>query len=134
MANYKQAFMSYMDEKGVRYDDIGEDLVRVTYNGEKQKTIPVVVSFDKDGGNLVSFHCWDIASFKEKPADGLVACNFLNSKYRWVKFYITDKSDAVCSNDALLDEDCGAECLQLVLRMVDIIDDAYPVFMKALYS
>lgn len=134
MANYKQAFMNYMDSQGIRYTDSGEHRVRVTYNGDNLKSIPVSVSFDSDGDNMVTFHCWEIANFKSKLSDGIIACNFLNNKYRWVKFYIDDDGDAVCSTDAYLGEDCGKECMQLVLRIVNITDEAYPVFMKALYN
>ena len=134
MANFKQDFMRYMDAQGVKYTDTAEFRVRVAYTGENLKSIPVYVTFDSDGDNLVQFHCWEIANFKDKLSDGIFACNFLNAKYRWGKFYIDDDGDVVCSTDAYLGADCGSECLSLVHRVVNITDQAYPVFMKALYS
>ena len=135
MANYKRLFMNHMDREGIKYTDRGEFRVRVAYNGDNLKTIPVIVDFDKDGDPMVQFHCWEIANFKDKFAAGVLACNILNAKYRWVKFYIDDDKDVVCSVDAYIDEiNCGSECMALVRRVVNITDEAYPIFMKALFA
>ncbi len=134
MANYKQKFMRYMDSEGIRYTDKSEFRVGVTYSGDNLKSIPVNVDFDSDGDNMVELHCWEIANFKDKLADGIIACNELNNQYRWVKFYIDSDGDAVCSIDAYIGDDCGEECVALVHRVVNITDKAFPVFMKALYS
>lgn len=135
MANYKQLFMNYMDREGIKYTDNGEFSVRIVYNGDNMQSIPVVVHFDKDGDNMVQFHCWEIGNFKDKFAAGVLAANEMNAKYRWVKFYIDDDKDMVCSTDAYIDYDsCGEECMSLVRRVVNITDEAYPTFMKALWS
>ena len=136
MASYKELFMSYMDCNGIKYTDVKENVVRVVYTGDNLKTIPIYVFFDADGDPLVSFKCWEIANFKdEKMAGGVIACNLLNKKYRWVKFYLDDDSDVVAQIDAYVDEEtCGSECLSLVKRMVNIIDEGYPTFMRAIWA
>lgn len=135
MPNYKQLFMSHMDRVGVKYSDIDERVVRVTYTGDNLKSIPINVFFDKDGEGIVQLACWNIANFKDKFAAGVLACNNLNSEYRWVKYYLDSDTDVRCCLDAYIDEEtCGEECLNLVRRMVNIIDDSYPTFMKALWA
>lgn len=136
MANYKNLFMRYMDRNNVKYTDVKENVVKVVYTGDNLKTIPIYVFFDADGDPLVSLKCWEIANFKdEKMAAGVIACNQLNCKYRWVKFYLDKDSDVVGQIDAYVDEETGgSECLSLVKRMVNIIDESYPTFMTSLWS
>ncbi len=135
MANYKQVFMNYMDSKGIKYTEKNERTVRVAYNGDNLRTIPVYVSFDKDGEPLAQFRCWEIANFKDKIAQALFVCNQLNAKYRWIKFYLDDDKDILCECDAYVDERTGGViCLNLVRRMVNIIDESYPTIMKALFD
>ena len=135
MANFKQLFMTYLDRNGINYIDHSEFVVKVTYTGDNLKSIPVYIFFDKDGDPMVQLCCWDIANFQGKEVRGMVACNDMNKKYRWVKFYVDKDSDIVVSTDAYIDEiTCGDECLRLVGRIVDITDEAYPIFAQALWS
>ncbi len=135
MANYKQLYMDYMDENGIKYSDVDDFVVRVAYTGDNLKSIPVHVFFDKTGDSVINMVCFEIANFKSNTAAGLIACNEMNSKYRWVKFYIDNDGDLFCSLDAYIDEDtCGEECRNLVGRIVNIVDEAYPVFMRALWA
>ncbi|MCD7769359.1 MAG: YbjN domain-containing protein [Oscillospiraceae bacterium] len=135
MADYKGLYMQYMDENGIKYRDVKENVVRVTYGGDHLASIPVYVFFDKDGDPMVSFRCWEIANLKEKPEKGVRACNDLNAEYRWVKFYIDKDCDVICQADAYVDEEsCGEICRRMVSRIVSIADDAYPVLMKALWG
>jgi hypothetical protein len=137
MATYKEMYMRYMDSKGIKYSDLGDHRIRVTYNGDNLKSIPVLVAFDKDGENMVQFFCWEIAKFKDKFADGILVCNDMNTKYRWVKYYIDKDNDIVCAADTYLYgdwEECGKTCHSMVMRVVNITDEAYPEFMKALYN
>ena len=135
MANYKQLFMNYMDREGIKYVDRDDFVVKITYSGDNLKTIPIYVFFDEDGDPLVQFKCWDIAEFKGKEAKGIITCNSVNKQYRWVKFYLDDDADVVASIDAYIDADtCGSECLSLVRRIVNITDDVYPEFAKAMWA
>ncbi len=136
MANYKNLFLRFMDREEVRYTEMDDHVVKVVYTGENLKTIPIFVFFDENGEPLISVKCWEITNFKDdKMAGGMIACNMLNKQYRWVKFFLDDDSDVVAQIDAYVDEPtCGSECLSLVRRMVNIIDEAYPTFMRALWS
>lgn len=133
MANYKRLFMRQMDAKGIKYEDKDEFIVKVTFSGDHLKSIPVYIFFDQDGEPMVQFKCWNIANFKGKEDKGIVACNKLNAEYRWVKYYLDSDADVVASIDAYIDEmTCGDECIKLVSRVVNITDDAYPTFVRAM--
>ncbi len=138
MANFKNLFMSYMDSEGVRYTELDTEknnVVKVVYNGDNLKSIAVFVFFDADGDPLVQLKCWDIANFKGKEEKAIRVCNDLNATYRWVKFYVDDDADIIADIDAVIDaSSCGAECLQLVRRLVNITDEAYPEIAKALWA
>lgn len=134
MANYKKLFMKYMDREGIKYVDRDEHVLRVTYSGDNLKTIPVYVFFDKDDDPYVQFKCWEIANFKGKEGKGIFTCNNINKEYRWVKFYLDDDADVIASADAMVDYDtCGKICMSLVRRVVNITDEAYPQFAKAMW-
>ena len=135
MANYKNLFMRYMDDQGIKYTDVKENVVKVVYTGDNLKTIPIFVFFDKDGDPLVTFKCWEIANFKDKEAAGIIACNQLNNQYRWVTFYVDDDADVITQIDSYVSEEtCGAVCMSLVKRMVNIIDESYPNIMHSLWG
>lgn len=76
-----------------------------------------------------------IGSFKNKETEALVTCNKANKQYRRVKFYADDDFNIAVSADAILSGgSCGSECPKMVLRMIDIVDEMYPAFMKALWG
>ena len=132
---YKDKFIKYMKSEGVKYTDVKSNVVRVAYNGENMNTIAVHVIFDKDDDPVAQLYCLQIANFKNNYAAGVVACNAMNAKYRWVKFYLDDDYDLMCSIDTCFDYDtCGPTCMYLVKKVVNLVDESYPVFMKALWS
>ena len=134
--SYKSEFMAAMDAKGIKYTDVDANRVTVAYAGDNAKSIKITVIFDKDGEGLVALRCWSFGNVPEsKRIDVLEACNKLNCDYRWVSFYIDEDSDVTVSLDAVVDMDTvGAECIQLVKRMVNIYDEAYPDLMKACWA
>ena len=107
MAKYKDLFMSYMDAHGVKYTNVDANAVKVVFSGDNMKTITVFVIFDEDGKNMVALRSWDIS----------------------------DEGGVSAADDAVVDESSvGAECVQLVRRMVGIVDECYPALMKALWT
>ncbi len=61
----------------------------------------------------------------------------LNSKYRFAKFTI-DKNGGICAQWDMVDNipfvAIGKVAIEIVLRMWNIIDDAYPEIMKMLWA
>lgn len=128
---YKAAYLRYMDEKGLKYRDVGERTVDVSYNANNADTILIRVIFDADDSGHVHFICGDVGSFKDKVPEGVLICNAMNMNYRWAKFYLNQQNSVVVDSDAIIDGNIvGPACVEIVERLVDIIDKAYPEFMK----
>lgn len=136
MPNYKQAFILHLNQEGIRYTDVAANRVKIKYSGDNASDITVDVIFDEDGEALVALRCWSFGTIpKDRYAKALITCNQMNVKYRWIKFAVDNDSDLALSLDAVVDIDTvGAECLQLVRRMVNIYDEAYPTFMNLVWG
>ena len=136
MANYKSLVTRYMDRNDIKYTEVKDNVVKVVYTGDNLRTIPIFVFFDEDGEPLVSLKCWEIANFKEdKLAAGIIACNELNKRFRWVCFYLDDDRDVIAQIDAYIDdESCGNVVTSLIKRMVNIIDEGYPTIMQGVWG
>ena len=60
----------------------------------------------------------------------------MNNRFNWVKFFV-DESDSTItlSDDAVIQLDsCGEEIIKLIQFMTLVADEAYPEFMKAIWS
>ena len=136
MSVYASRFKSFLDRKGIRYREGDDEVISITYNTDNAQSVEVLAAFDDDGKNRVTFISFAIGEFPQAQfAKALVTCNAMNRKYRWVKFYINDNNCITVSSDAILDEEtCGDECMEYVIRIIRIVDEAYPEFMKARWA
>lgn len=136
MLRYKQATLRHFDSQGIKYTDIDERAVRVSYNGDNMDSIDIIVIFDNDDTNYVTFKCWSIGKFNDSNySRGLLVCNDMNNHYRWAKFYLDSDKEVTVECDAILEmSTCGAEVLELVRRLVNITDESYPNFMKVRWN
>ncbi len=72
---------------------------------------------------------------EDKTIDVMVACNQLNYRFRWVKFYLDSDNDFCIQNDAIIQEgDGGEEAFRTLLQDIEILKEAKPIIMKAIYS
>ena len=135
MADRKALVKHYFDEKGLNYREPDENVLSVGFHMEKIDEVKVYIVLDPDEPKA-AIYSLSIGRFdQDKFAQALVACNECNAKFRWVKFSVDNDGDIRVISDAILDDEtCGEECFEIVLRMVKIIDDAYPVFMKARWA
>ena len=89
-----------------------------------------------DNDNDVAVRVFSIISVDdEKKAKILPALNRINSHYRFVKFVIDNDNDINIEYDFLQSAvrvEASAE--ELIIRIVRIIDEAYPELMKALWT
>lgn len=128
-------FIEYLEQKDVKYTINGENRVRVGFSGENATSISTLFVFGADGTN-VAVRSYSIAKVpEEKIAEACILCSSLNSRFRWTRFYIDSDNEVTAAIDAVIDpHTTGAECFELLIRIVDIIDDAYPEIMKMLWS
>ena len=134
---FKEAFIEFLDAKGVKYTEVDDRAVRLMWDSKSVSSgIKVLVIFDKDNHHGVHFVCNGFCSIPEdKQNDLMVVCNALNKQYRWCKFYVDNDGDLMVEDDAILDmANVGEECIELILRMINIVDDIYPIAMKAIWA
>ncbi|MCD8365697.1 MAG: YbjN domain-containing protein [Clostridiales bacterium] len=139
MNSAAQSYIDTLKKNNVNAKDVyetknGKTVVKCGWN-LKSTTIDVLVAFSEDC-KYVEIRCF---SFAKAPQDRLgqvmIACNELNKKYKWVKFYVDDDCEVNAEDDAIIDATtAGDECFELMVRMAGIVDEAYPVIMKAVYA
>ena len=140
MSLVAERIKSHFDAEGIRYDyyeptESRNEAIRVGFNAKNKDSISVILFIDEDGGSI-NVKSFTVAKVPEnKLMDMYVCLNDLNNQYRWVKFYIDSDNEVTVSGDAIIDaESAGKECLEIVIRYVDIIDDVYPNIMKVLWA
>lgn len=136
MNEYQRLFMNHLDQNGLKYVCNGDNVVILRFNAENLNTVEVLVGFDADGEGKAGFFSASIGSFPaEKFGKALILCNTMNGRYRWCKFAINEDRTVIVRADAILDkETCGIECEEVTGRLSNIVDDAYPEFMKVRWS
>lgn len=85
----------------------------------------------------VAIRGFDLVKIPEdKMPAALLAVNELNNRFRFVKF-VVETEDAVIRLEldaSFRRHDVGDICYELVMRTVNICDEAYPSLMKAVWS
>ena len=65
------------------------------------------------------------------------ACNVLNHKIRYLKFYLDTDGDINIEYDFPVrcpDDGIGEMAFEIFVRMMQVLDSEYSIFMKALYT
>ncbi len=136
MNDAAKRFVDYLDDKGIKYDtdEIEENsVVKVGYNLENT-TVKATIFFSDDNKHL-AMRCFNIVQVpKDKLANILVACNKTNREYRWVKFVINDEMEVNAQTDAIIGENSSGDVFELMYRILGIVDEVYPSFMKAIWA
>ncbi len=136
MNKLKSAYMTYMKENKIYFSDRDELSLSVTYSCENAGSVTVYVRFDDDDSGCAHFSVSGIASCDASSRNaGLAACNQLNSRYRWVKFYLDSDNKVAADSDAMAFPETSGEVFSLLVqRMVTVIDAAYPKLLEASYE
>ena len=139
MQNTAMRFMSECDRAGLKYRDArdlddGGSLVVCGVSGKNNARYDVLFIFDKEG-HSASLRVFGLVSFpEEKTAPMMEAVNELNGKYRWLKFFTNEEKVNVQCDAIISDDTSGRICVELLLRTMKIIDEAYPAFMRVLWA
>lgn len=115
--------------------DRGQDAILVRIPGESMKQINCHCLFTK-GKSSVSFRIYNIAKVEEQKylPSVLILLNYLNRKYRWVKFCLDMDDDTVQAEydtfyaDSARLYDNGYNALRLITA---VCDDAYSEILDA---
>lgn len=129
-----QRFIDLLNEKEIgfnasEYPD-GDILIRFIFDGK-----PTNYIFSGEDGCYVSMFTQFENVPDEKLSDLYAECNALNAEYRWLKFYIDKDNDLMIGDDAIVSAESAAdECFELLIRRFNIIKEAKPKIMRAIYS
>lgn len=93
----------------------------------------------RDNDNDVAARIFGLISStpKEKRSRVMEACNILNHKIRYMKFYFDPDGDINVEYDFPVhspDDGIGEMAFEIFVRMMQILNSEYSIFMKALYS
>lgn len=127
---------SFFESKDTTPKMLEDDLLRIGWNFEGS-SIDIFFKFEDDDAHV---HLEGINFLNKIPTDKYDAMfrvlNEVNDSYKLVKFALdTEEGTISARDDAVIQLDsCGEECFELMIRMVQIVEDAYPKFMKALWA
>ena len=129
-----QAFVDLLESKGLNFQSgtasDGDSIVDFPYQGKVTKMI-----FSGENGCYLSNYLVFERVPDDKLADVIFVCNDLNCQYKWITFYVDKDNDVVLHDDAILSaENASEEAFELLIRMVQIGEEAKPMIMKAIYA
>ena len=134
---FADAFCGKLEEIHCNYrrgtDDDGQDTLFLGVSGDSFSGLQLGVLFDDNTSAQIHCHICKFPTTKNLLALQMV--NQLNLKYRWTKFSATSSGVVRVTVDVMAAEDAAADVLfHNLCRMNAIIDEAYPILMKAIYS
>ena len=134
-----QSFERELNARGLKYDrvDFDRPFYKVNFGGGdfSFSHLCINIVFDSDGESAQFVTGAVVSVPTEKTAQTLLAVNKNNCNFRWVKFYLDKDNDVICEADAILDANGGGkECVEVVMRMASIVDDAYGDYMRAIWG
>ena len=132
------AFETALDQSEIKYAELENTkvpAVRIGYSLTNMNHLDVIFWFDEDGTTM-HFGTSVIAHVPQNKTDvALRAVNQANVKYRWLAFYLDADNDILANGDAIITQNVvGDTCSELLQRALNICDEAYTAFMKAIWS
>lgn len=140
MLNTALRFMSECDRMGIKYRDSrdldnGSSLVVCGIQGKHNARYDVLFIFAQDQHSVTMQILGLLQYDEDREADMRAIANELNGTYRWFKFFTKENKKISVQADAIISEETSDRiCIELLLRVMRIIDEAYPKFMHALWS
>ena len=137
-----RAFAAFLDSKDFKYRVVGdaEDIIATGMSGLKnRKDLGVNIFF---GQNDTDIHIQS-KDYLDVPEAKIPAikevCHTMNMNFRWAKFTVKEYNDGgfyvrIESDQIINPETAPAVCWEIMNRLIDIGDDAYPEFMKAMWG
>ena len=128
-----------LDQKEIKYNILTlkeSSAVQVKYSGDNFSTLEILfISSDDDSDVKVRVFGFVSGVPKDKRGAVLETINAMNDKFRYVKFTLDSDDDLNISYDVPVSEkEVGSIACEMVARFVNIADEAYPEFMKAIWS
>mgnify|MGYP004500593961 CR=1 FL=1 len=130
------------DEKGIKYGGQIEEHgdASAVEAGFRIDNGPTVLArfFSSDDHNDVEARVFGIINVKEeKRQQMLQQINAANRRIRHIKFSLYENGDVNAEYDfpaELADEQVGEVAVEIFIRLMKILDDVYPDFMRAMWQ
>ena len=129
------------EKHGAKFEVLNSDGVEQLLAGFSVDCGPKVMMrfISQDNDNDVAARIYGLVSNipQEKHLRVMEACNILNRKIRFIKFYLDEDGDINVEYDFPMhspDDGIGEMAFEIFIRMMRILDDQYEIFMKALYT
>ena len=108
------------------------------YGIENGPTITIKV-FSQDDDNDVAVRVYGILHnvAEERLPKIMKVINQCNQKFRYFKFVMNDDNDVSVEYDFPVeasDYTLGQEVVEILMRMMHVLDECYPVLMRAIWS
>lgn len=132
------AFETALNLREIKFaelEDSSDPGLRISYTLDNIAHLDIWFWFDTNG-EAVHFATSAIAHVPKDRIDvSLRAINDANAHYRWLRFYLDNEANIVCSGDQLLVPDVvGESCHQLLSCTLTICDEVCTTFMRALWA
>lgn len=129
-------FMDYLvaDDVNAEFVDEG-NVIRVGWKVDNT-TLTDYIIFDDDN-KYVQIQGHEFATVSENKFDVVLReINKCNKEFRWAKFYLDEQEhEIVVMSDAIIElGTCAEEVDEIMHRLNQIVDEAYPRFMRAMWS
>ena len=129
------------EKRGVKFDVVSHRGSEQLLAGFSVDCGPNVIMrfISRDNDNDVAARIFGLITNtpKEKMGRVMEACNVLNHKIRYMKFYLDTDGDINVEYDFPVhtpDDGIGEMAFEIFVRTMQILDSEYSIFMKALYS
>lgn len=129
------------EKRGVKFDVVNHHGSEQLHAGFSVNCGPNVIMrfISRDNDNDVAARIFGLITNtpKDKRTRVMEACNVLNHKIRYMKFNLDTDGDINVEYDFPLhspDDGIGEMAFEVFIRMMQILDSEYCIFMKALYS
>lgn len=133
--------MQEMDKVNMHYnvEDMEDvNILSAGYGIENGPTITIKV-FSQDDDNDVAVRVYGILHnvAEERIPKIMKVINQCNQKFRYFKFVMNDDNDVSVEYDFPVeasDYTLGQEVVEILMRMMHVLDECYPVLMRAIWS
>lgn len=133
--------MQEMDKVNMHYnvEDMEDvNILSAGYGIENGSTITIKV-FSQDDDNDVAVRVYGILHnvAEERLPKIMKVINQCNQKFRYFKFVMNDDNDVSVEYDFPVeasDYTLGQEVVEILMRMMHVLDECYPVLMRAIWS
>lgn len=129
------------EKRGIKFDIVNHHGSDQLLAGFSVNCGPNVIMrfISRDNDNDVAARIFGLITNtpKEKRSRVMEACNVLNHKIRYMKFYLDADGDINVEYDFPVhspDDGIGEMAFEIFVRTMQILDSEYSIFMKALYS